>query len=87
MGRRELSLLNKLCALHRKRRIMHMILLEEEVAEEEEEEEMFEARGTNISKEKSLIFISYIAIEMDTKHPHVNFLGLELSRKEMQPKI
>ena len=34
-----------------------------------------------------MIFIAYVAIEMDTRHPHVNFLGKELRRKEMKPKV
>jgi len=67
-GRRQLlSLLKKLCALHKKRRIKHNILLEEEVAKEEEE-------GI-ISKEKGLIFIACDAIEMDMMLPHISCLG------------
>ena len=51
---------------------MHKILLEEEVAEEEEEGEILEAGGADSSKEKSLIFIVYDAIEMDMMLPLVS---------------
>jgi len=60
---------------------MLKILLEEEVVEEEEEEEILEARGAYTLKEKSLIFITYITIEMDMMHPHVSCFGRELSMK------
>ena len=35
----------------------------------------FRGKGVDNSKEKSLIFIAYDAIEMDMMHPHVSFLG------------
>ena len=88
LGRRQLlGLLKKLCVLHIERRIMHKILVEEEVAEEEEEQGILEAGGADSSKEKSLIFITYVAIEMDMMHPHVSFLGIELSKKEMKKRV
>ena len=72
LGRRQLlSLLKKLCALHKNKRITHKILLEEE----EEEGGILEAGGADIYKEKGLIFIAYDAIEMDMMLPHVSFFG------------
>lgn len=67
---------------------MLKILLEEEAVEEEEEEEISEARGEDTFKEKNLIFIAYIAIEMDhMMHLHASFLATKLSRKEIKPKV
>eukprot|EP00253_Pinus_taeda_P015790 PITA_15790 len=67
---------------------MFKILPEEEVVKEEEEEEISEARGADTLKEKSLIFISYVAIEMDNMmHPHPSCLGIELNKKEINPKV
>jgi len=34
-----------------------------------------------------LIFITYIAIEMDMMHPNVTFHGTQKRRKEMKPKV
>jgi len=67
---------------------MLKILLEEEVVEEEEEEEISKVGGANTLKEKSLIFIAYVAIEMGhMMHPHASYLGKKLSRKEIKPKV
>jgi len=88
LGRRQLlSLLKELRVLDIKRRIKQKILPEEEVAEEEEEEGILEARVVDSSKEKSLILIAYDSIKMDMMHPHVSFIGTELSRKEMKAKV
>ena len=74
--------------MHIERRIFLDILLEEEVVEEEEEEEISEAGGADNLKEKSQIYIAYIAKEMDhTMHPHEIFLATKLSRKETKPKV
>jgi len=65
---------------------MLKILSKEEVVEEEEK--ILEAGGVDTFKEKSLIFIAYIAIEMvHVMHPYASFLGTKLSRKEIKPKV
>ena len=48
----------------------------------------FRGRGAYILKEKSMIFIAYVAIEMDhMMHPHASCLGRKLSKKEIEPKV
>ena len=45
------------------------------MVEEEEEEEILEAGGAYTLKEKSQIYIAYIAKEKDHRmHPHASFL-------------
>jgi len=65
---------------------MPKIFLDEEVVEEEEEEEILEVVGEDTLKETSLIFIAYVAIEMDTMHLHVSCLGTKLIKKEIKPR-
>ena len=48
----------------------------------------FKGRGAYTLKEKSHIFIAYVAKEMDhMMHPHASCLGTKLSRKETNPKV
>ena len=55
---------------------MLKIIPKEEVVEDKEEEEISEAGGVDTLKDKSLIFIAYVAIEMDhIMHPHASCLG------------
>jgi len=45
-------------------------------------------RGADTLKEKSQIFIAYVAIEIDhMMHPHESCLGIELSKKEINLKV
>lgn len=74
VGRQLLCILKKICVLHVDKIIMLKILPKEEVVEEEV--------GADTLKEKSLIFIAYVAIDMyHMMHPHASWLGIELSRK------
>lgn len=89
LGRRYLLiLLKRLCVLQIERRILLKIPPEEEVVKEEVEEEILEAGGADTLKEKSHIYVAYVAKEMDhMMHPHASCLGIELSRKEANPKV
>lgn len=66
---------------------MHNIILEEGVVEEEEEGGILQARRANNSKEKSMIFIAYNAIEVGMMLPLISFLEIELSKKEMKEEV
>ena len=58
------------------------------VTVKEEEEEILEVGVVDTLKEKSQIYTTYTAKEMDhMMHPHASFLGTKLSMKETNPKV
>ena len=48
----------------------------------------FRGRGADTLKEKSQIFTAYATKEMDhMMHPHASCIGIELRKKEINPKV